>query len=272
LAQSSVVGYTQPRIRQGRGGVVTTIAHRELFSSVSTGTYATGIVGPQTANFPWVSEICQNWETYEFVKLRFIYVPSVAATQGGMLTMAMDTDPTDTAPATTGALMSWDGVVTTPLWQGATLEVPPRMLRYATGLHRFTDAPVDPDALHYVGTLVFHTDPGATPAGCGYIMVEYVLNLFTPQVNEEEDVQALQIEPETKSAPLFEGAPGSDVSPGQLQPLGVPSSSGAGLPLESGSSELGGSVDNRHNERPHNQYNHVHAAGSILPQLKGKRH
>jgi len=55
--------------------------------------------------FPWLSNIAPCYEKYRVLRLRFRLISGVPTSASGLVYLAVDTDPTDPAPATVGELM-----------------------------------------------------------------------------------------------------------------------------------------------------------------------
>jgi len=71
--------------------------------------------------FPWLSKIAPNFEKYKFRKLRFMLKPQAPSITPGVIMMAIDYDPTDTAPVSKADLLQYDGAVRVNTWSSQEL-------------------------------------------------------------------------------------------------------------------------------------------------------
>lgn len=102
------------------------VVHREMFHTViGLGDTATGFsvrqpINPgNTAMFPWLSRVAQNYESYRFKALSFEFITTAPTTVAGSVTMAVDYDPTDPAPNdgnAVRALNAFIGAQTAPIY------------------------------------------------------------------------------------------------------------------------------------------------------------
>ena len=100
-------------------GNSTTITHEEFFFDIFGNTSQTlptfnsnagvaQIINPANpALFPWLSGICNSYETYKFLKLEFVYQGLCSTGTGGSVIMAVDYDPTDQSPLTKQDMLAY---------------------------------------------------------------------------------------------------------------------------------------------------------------------
>lgn len=98
VANSISVMNKQPTINQRNGRVI--IRHREYFSSIGNTTSNTGFqpiitefLNPGLARqFPWLSKIANNYESYRFTKFNVHYLPNCPTSTLGSLMFVLDFD------------------------------------------------------------------------------------------------------------------------------------------------------------------------------------
>lgn len=131
--------------------------------------------------FPWLSNIANNYEFYQFVDLSFEYRPACSMITSGSVMLAIDYDAADTLPATKQRLMSYMSAVQGPAYGGLRL-ASARANMDKAGIQRYTrghSVPSGKDIKTYdLGQLIVATD---TPIGViGSIYVNYRVRLMTP--------------------------------------------------------------------------------------------
>lgn len=200
LAVSKTMKSSNPVIRSKGECVV--ISHSELFDwplgRLPFTVNLAAAVGPglQTC-FPWLSGVANNFETYRFRRLKFVYYPRCAATQAGQIVMILDPKSSDTNPRTLQIASTYHVRANGNMWAPLELVVPQQILDTG-GPRKFirsTTLQVDAAALYDVGRFFFITD-GANPfdAIVGEIGVEYEVELWTPGQRPESSVPAMFID------------------------------------------------------------------------------
>lgn len=181
----------------------TRVAHREYVTDISVAAIGEDFqllayrINPANANlFPWLGYIARNYESYRIVRMSVDYVPACAATVGGTVVMGIDYDPLDASPQTKAEMCSWVGVRSGRPWQEFSIEF--KAADAATMGNRKFTIPNDDYAENSV-TYPTHGDPKTYDSGylniavCGHageaaqnlgeIYVDYVVELYTPQIN-----------------------------------------------------------------------------------------
>jgi hypothetical protein len=184
-------GLSVGRVPQIRAmGNCTRVSHSEEFGPVTTtGTpfaVATFQCNPGVAAcFPWLAPIAARYETYKFRRLVFKFTTTSPTSTAGFVTLAFDYDALDLPPSTMSIARSYhdksggapwsNWVLNCDLAQGDRL--PEKYIR--VGL-----PPTNNDLKTYdVGNLHVCTE-GAAGATLGYLEVEYVVDLMTPQIQD----------------------------------------------------------------------------------------
>jgi len=129
--------------------------------------------------------MANSFELYRFDHLEFSYVPRCAVTTAGMVYLAYDYDALDAAPETKGALLSYEGAVSEPVWNEFSLVLPASKLNRALP-ERYTRAGVHTDIdlkTYDTGSLILGTSGSALEdLVVGELYVQYVVDLMAPQV------------------------------------------------------------------------------------------
>jgi len=87
-----------PQYQNERGGMVL-IEHTEFVSDIAGNVAFTNV--PYAVNpglpqlFPWLAAISQNYETYDFIRLDFIFKPTTSTSTGGYVIYSIDYDAGD---------------------------------------------------------------------------------------------------------------------------------------------------------------------------------
>ena len=168
-------------------GECVVISHSELFDwplgKLNFTVGLTASVNPGLATFPWLSGVANNFETYRFRRLKFVYYPRCAATQAGQIIMLLDPKSSDANPRTLQIASTYHIRANGNMWAPLELVVPQQVLD--TGgprkLIRSHTLQADAAALYDVGRFMFITD-GANPfdAVVGELGLEYEVELYTP--------------------------------------------------------------------------------------------
>lgn len=136
--------------------------------------------------FPWLSSIANNYETYSFDKLDFIFEPQSSTGQGGTIMIAVDYDAVDLAPVSKTAMMNYKGAVQSPPWFACVYHCEPSDLhkykQYYMTQSATTPTTTD-EKTYFVGNIYLAANTAGTPEEVGGFYIEYTVRLFTPQVN-----------------------------------------------------------------------------------------
>jgi hypothetical protein len=184
------VGLSRGRIPQIRSmGKYTRISHSEEFAPVtSTGTgfaVFTYQCNPGlSACFPWLQNIAARYESYKFRRLVFRYGTNAPTSAAGLITLAFDYDALDAAPSTMMIARSFHDKAGGAPWSNWVLDcdlaqgdrLPEKYIRLG--------AVSNSDVKTYdVGNLQVCVE-GISAANVGFLEVEYVVDLFTPQTQD----------------------------------------------------------------------------------------
>jgi hypothetical protein len=179
-----------------------TVAHREFLTDILSDVsnefaYDVFRINPaDTETFPWLSAMAANYESYQFKRLSFEYIPGCGTSQGGHVIMGVDydvSDPTDVV--TKQMLMAWESTTSSQVWQKQVMRCDPKDL-HKLGPTRFT-APLQSNSgasasIQDAGNLFVATTQtnGLTANGTffnqvefGQLWVDYEVELTTPQLN-----------------------------------------------------------------------------------------
>lgn len=164
------------KIRVSNTEVVSTVAVQDSSFSLALDLKINPVNGVM---FPWLSAIANSYETYKFKKLEFRWVASTGTNTNGNILLAVDFDSTDASPNDIRDMMSYRNAVITNIWKNCTAICDPRDLdkrkTYFTGL-----TANDPN-LRDTGRLYVAYSAPAAVSVAGYIEVDYVIELETPQ-------------------------------------------------------------------------------------------
>jgi hypothetical protein len=187
VAYSTQIRNSKPTFSQTRDGL--RVHHREYIGDVGTNTSGFAIVTTLQLNpglsgvFPWLSQLAQNFECYEFHKLRFVYQASCPTSQAGTLYMALDYDSGDAAPANKAGMMSNMSAVSSSIWASNGIEYDCAMRQYMS--NRFTrnaSLAANQDIKTYDAGNLYFAIEGAATTSPGNIFVEYDISLRIPQI------------------------------------------------------------------------------------------
>jgi len=183
---------SQPRFRSN-GLRSITVAHREEFATLPSAVQFTAHgfpINPGTSScFPWLSQIAMRYETYKFRSLVFRYIAQCPTTTVGSCTIAVDYDVNDENPGSMQEVRSMRDRQGGALWSNWELravlpvgdKLPARYVRAGTLLQSELGAYDDP-RMSDVGRFFFCVQGAATESYTGYLEVEYIVDLFEPQM------------------------------------------------------------------------------------------
>lgn len=191
VANSRTVKTARPMMVTLRNGDCT-VTHREYIGEVTASvsgppsiynatSYPLNPGMPQV--FPWLSKIAQNFESYNFSKLRFCYETEAPSSLGGTLVLAVDYDALDATPANKQQALAYRGSVRSAPWNDcAHHSLSEDLHKLKSRFVRVGSIPAQADLKTYdVGNL-FAITQGVTTSGavCGELYVEYSVHLMTP--------------------------------------------------------------------------------------------
>lgn len=186
------------RTRKGSPGMISSVtpdgrirvSHREFISDIVNNQVFTVkrlVVNPGlSSSFPWLSSLARMYEFYKFVKLSFVYLPSVGTSTPGTFGMTADYDAFDYAPSLKSEFLMHHGAVRSSIWDKCELKCDTADLR-RFGAQRFSragDLAPNLDLKMYdVCQLQYAANSGTFGEGlvCGELYVDYVVDLMTPQ-------------------------------------------------------------------------------------------
>jgi len=165
------------------------VKHSELVGSVAGSDAFSAVAYPinpgLSVQFPWLSQIAPNWESYRFHKLNFRYVNSVGSQQQGTFYMAPEFDVHDSLATSEQQLTSYDNCANTSVWKPVTYQCSKYNLqKRSTYYVRQGPVPANTDlSLYDVGYLTTGVvDCGAAPVQIGKLWVDYEIEFMTPQL------------------------------------------------------------------------------------------
>lgn len=162
-----------------------------------------------SASFPWLSNIANNYEFYQFKELVVEYRPFVGTTNNGAIMMAVDFDAADPSPINKQRMMSYLSSVQGAIYSPFTLRLNPSDLA-KFGTQKFTrpsDVPAGKDIKTYdVGNILIACQTGGGGL-CGSIYFRYSVSLMTPHSPQEFpwENSAVITGPGTKATPFSGG-------------------------------------------------------------------
>lgn len=163
------------------------VAHREWMGEVvGTTAFAAGAqchINPgMRFPFQWLAPIANQYESYRFTKLKFVFRSQKPTSTAGKIMLYVDYDAYDVAPVTKSQFMNNSGAVDGPVWQELTYNCD-LMDVNRLGKTRFVRSGViaNADLNNFdVGNLVVGTDACADTSVLGDIYVDYAVELITP--------------------------------------------------------------------------------------------
>lgn len=187
-AMSGGWGLTEPRsVPPLRGGLMR-FRHREFVTSVSGATSFTSSVSSinpgLVAMFPWLSRMANNFESYLFHDLKFHFRTKKGSSTAGDVMLAVDFDAADGAPASEQDVTSFKGYRTAAVWENFCISYssPTELQKSKQYYVRQTTVSGTDIKTYDVGNLVIAVDACADTTSIGRILVEYDIELFTPQM------------------------------------------------------------------------------------------
>ncbi len=175
----------QPRITSAAN--CTTIQNEEFFTTLaSTGTAYNAVSLPCNPGmpdmFPWLSGIALQYEKYRFRKLVFHYITRAATSTTGNAVMVFDFDAMDPAPTDFLSACAYKDKMVGCAWKDGDMAIDLADDRALARYNRpgLPAAPYDLKT-YDLGQLIIASE-GAAAATLGIVGVEYIVELYTPQV------------------------------------------------------------------------------------------
>lgn len=167
------------------------IVHREKIARIATpGTGAFTVLDAFSLNpgvsttFPWLANQAAGYESYNFNRLRFVFVPSVGSAVPGTICMGPDYDANDAPPAGEIALGAYTDSDEERIWCPLAIECTPKLLRggVETKFVRQGAIGQNQDIKTFDSGNFFVCSTDDTTVQTGKIWVEYDISLHNPQV------------------------------------------------------------------------------------------
>jgi len=180
VSRGFTVKNNTPRFRQMSNGVIR-LNHREYLADIgSRATYKYAINPGIPETFKWLSSIARSFESYQFNKLVFHYLPSSSTSRDGTIAMAIDYDVLDAAPVNKQALLAYKSSTRAAVWQSSSMVVQNSDMM-TLGKRRYTRSEfVSGDLKTYdIGNLYIILE--STLTQLGELWVESDVTLYTPQ-------------------------------------------------------------------------------------------
>lgn len=165
------------------------VTHREFISKINGSTsfsLNSNAINPGLpAQFNWLFAIANQYESYRFKKLKYIFVNSKTGTFSGEVIMGIDYDASDASPFNEQELQNYwgckTGVITRPLELIAEVSA---MHKISNKFVRLGSLSSNQDIkLYDSGNFFLATSDCADTSTIGRLFVEYEVELMTPQVN-----------------------------------------------------------------------------------------
>lgn len=170
------------------------VTHREYITDVSGVTtpflveLSLRINAGNSSCFPWLSAIARRFESYKFRQLRFCYETETATAATGYVLITIDYDPRDPAPTSKIVAFNYESAIKGAPWQSfAHVSSIQNLSKRKTYFVADTGQP-EAD-LYDTGNLYIALGGQATTAKVGEIWVEYVVDLMTPQLENNSVFQ-----------------------------------------------------------------------------------
>lgn len=191
ISKSVRVKKANPSISTTSNGSSITIRHTEYIADISSSgaSYAVtkySINPGLNANFPWLSNVANNYESYRFNRLQYIYKPICPTTTQGKVILGVDYDASDSTPNSKLILNSFESSVSCSPWDSVTHTSTTKNL-HKFGTQRYVrpgTQPTGTDIKSYdIGNLYVGTsNTPSTATTLGELYVSYEIQLFTPQL------------------------------------------------------------------------------------------
>lgn len=136
--------------------------------------------------FPWLWPIACRFESYRFESLRFDFEPACPTSTEGSVLLVVDYDAADVGPDSKAVAMGYASSVRSPAW-GKCSHVSRKsdLSKHVTWNTRFGVVGSQDIKTTDIGNLFVCADGQAADGGTlGELYVEYVVNLYTPQIEE----------------------------------------------------------------------------------------
>lgn len=148
--------------------------------------------------FPWLTNIANNFETYQFLSLKMSYVPAVPTSSPGRLSICPDYDAADDNTYLSRIqFMSFEDSASGSIWDGVTMvATPTNMRKRKTYYTRSTTLTANKDIKTYdTGTVTVIASGVTIPSGQSYgdLWITYSVHFQTPQLSLDDDNQSLQV-------------------------------------------------------------------------------
>ncbi len=196
IAESKAQKGSQPKLSSHGKDVV--IRHREFIGNlVGTDTFTVlaslGINPGDSGAFPWLSKIARNFEQYEFLSLKFEYLPRCATTQPGGVYLAVDPKSADSAPYDETIIGSYGCLVEDAPWKRLNLTVPSSITRRRRYVRIGSAGNVDA-TLYDAGRLHMASVGFGGNLAAGKLFVDYEVVLQNPSLLPTGSVESMTLD------------------------------------------------------------------------------
>lgn len=199
VAMSRVREMSQPSVSSSpfqQGDARIRVKHREYIADISGSTAFSAVsysINPGlVSTFPWLNQIAQNYESYQFRKLSFEYETYSSTATAGTVVLAVDYDASDASPSNKVELLAFHNAVRSAAWQESSFKCDVNDLK-KFGVQRYIRTGALSSNLdiktYDVGNIVIGTQGMSGSSAVGELYVTYDVDLMTPQLSSSAGAQ-----------------------------------------------------------------------------------
>lgn len=197
VARTRSFGTSRPQQRQTNRGF--RVKHKELVRTITPREWEVinvlnvnpGIDVASGGVFSWLCPIAQRYEKYMFHNIRFTYLPRCSTSVTGSFFMAPETDINQNGPTSMRQMSNYKGFVSNSFWTEQSMTVAKfdldstTKIRYVRGGQEVGDLRLYDAFKLCIGSSPSDINGLPVTSELGYLYVEYDVELFIPQINDE---------------------------------------------------------------------------------------
>lgn len=187
LALTERITLRAPNIRVHPSGDTCIVRHNEYVRDVA-GSVAFSVnrisIQPGLATlFPWLCNFAQRYEKYRFKKLHFHLSPLKAASNNGVMMLAVDVDSLDSIPACKSEMMNLEGASRSSIWSPCTYNQRTSAFQFPWYMLRGGSISSSDLKTYDCGQLLFASFGCADTSDIAELWVDYEIELSVPQLS-----------------------------------------------------------------------------------------
>lgn len=174
------------------------VSHREYIADItgSTSAFAVSAAFPlnpgMASTFPWLSQIASRYESYKFIKCKFLFKTERPTTESGYVALVPDFDASDPQPTSKSNAFQYESTAKSAPWENVTTNLRGSDLskRKTYYVRQGALNPNESIDLYDTGNLFVCVGGNSGAVTLGELWCEYEVCFMTPQIDSNYTVSS----------------------------------------------------------------------------------